>query len=191
MNGRCGRSISTPRGKEKNRTGSAVIARVDILRGTLLPGTYLGENWKKLVETYEVWPALWNSVKYSTVTTVVSLVVSSIAGYGFEVYHDRWKDRLFSVLMLTMMVPFTAAMIPLYRMYAKMHLLDTTLGFILPSISAVFLIMLFRQNSRAFPMELIEAARIDGESEIGIFFKMYIPTMKATYAAGMTGAVKG
>lgn len=143
------------------------------------------------METYEVWPALWNSVKYSTVTTVVSLVVSSIAGYGFEVYHDRWKDRLFSVLMLTMMVPFTAAMIPLYRMYAKMHLLDTTLGFILPSISAVFLIMLFRQNSRAFPMELIEAARIDGESEIGIFFKMYIPTMKATYAAGMTGAVKG
>lgn len=165
---------------------AATNASVDIIRGTLLPGTYLVENWKKLNETYQIAPALWNSIKYSLVTTIVSLVVSSIAGYGFEIYHDKWKDRLFSALMLTMMVPFTATMIPLYRMYAKLHLLDTTLGFILPSISAMFLIMLFRQNSRAFPPELIEAARIDGENELGIFFKMYVPTMKATYAAGMT-----
>ena len=165
---------------------AATNKSVDVLRGTLLPGTYLAENWKTLVSTYEIGPALWNSVKYSVVTTVVSLVVSSIAGYGFEVYHDKIKDSLFGVLMLTMMIPFTATMIPLYNMYSKMHLLDTTIGFILPSISAVFLIMLFRQNSRAFPREIIEAARIDGESELGIFFKMYIPIMKATYAAGMT-----
>lgn len=159
---------------------------VDILKGTILPGRNLVENWISLTTAYDIWPALWNSVKYSAVTTLASLVVSSVAGYAFEVYHDRWKDKLFSVLMLTMMVPFTATMIPLYRMYAKLHLLDTTLGFILPSISAFFLIMLFRQNSRSFPRDIIEAARIDGESELGIFFKMYIPTMRATYAAGMT-----
>ena len=141
---------------------AATNKSVDILRGTLLPGAWLGENWKMLTTTYSITPALINSVKYSAVTTLASLVVSSIAGYGFEVYHDRGKDSLFKVLMLTMMIPFTATMIPLYRMYSKMHLLDTTLGFILPSVSAVFLIMLFRQNSRAFPMEIIEAARIDG-----------------------------
>ena len=94
---------------------------VDVLRGTLLPGTNLAENWKKLVSTYNIWPALINSVKYSVVTIVVSLVVSSIAGYGFEVYHDRGKDSVFKALMLTMMVPFTATMIPLYQMYAGMH----------------------------------------------------------------------
>ena len=165
---------------------AATNKSVDVLRGTLIPGTNLIENWNTLVSTYNIRPALMNSVKYSVVTTFVSLVVSSIAGYGFEVYHDRAKDSLFKMLMLTMMIPFTATMIPLYRMYSKMHLLDTTLGFILPSISAIFLIMLFRQNSRAFPMEIIEAARIDGESELGIFFKMYVPTMKATYASGMT-----
>ncbi|MCM1145510.1 MAG: carbohydrate ABC transporter permease [Blautia sp.] len=165
---------------------AATNKSVDVLKGTLVPGTYLAENWKTLVTTYNIAPALINSVKYSVVTTLASLVVSSIAGYGFEVYHDRGKDSLFKVLMLTMMIPFTATMIPLYRMYSKMHLLDTTLGFILPSVSAVFLIMLFRQNSRAFPMEIIEAARIDGESELGIFFKMYVPTMRPTYAAGMT-----
>ena len=165
---------------------AATNKSVDVLRGTLIPGVWLGENWKSLIATYNITPALINSVKYSVVTTFASLVVSSIAGYGFEVYHDRGKDSLFKVLMLTMMIPFTATMIPLYRMYSRMHLLDTTLGFILPSVSAVFLIMLFRQNSRAFPMEIIEAARIDGESEAGIFFKMYVPTMRPTYAAGMT-----
>lgn len=165
---------------------AATNKSVDVLRGTLLPGTYLLENWKALTATYDVWSALWNSVKYSVVTTLAALIVSSIAGYGFEVYHDRGKDSLFKVLMLTMMIPFTATMIPLYQLYAKMHLLDTTLGFILPSVSTVFLIMLFRQNSRAFPMEIIEAARIDGQSEIGIFFQMYVPTMRPTYAAGMT-----
>ena len=71
---------------------AATNKSVDVLRGTLLPGTYLAENWKTLVSTYEIGPALWNSVKYSVVTTAVSLVVSSIAGYGFEVYHDKIKD---------------------------------------------------------------------------------------------------
>lgn len=165
---------------------AATNKSVDVLRGTLLPGTYLAGNWQTLVSKYRVGRAMWNSVKYSLVTTVAALVVSSIAGYGFEVYHDRAKDSLFGGLMLTMMIPFTATMIPLYRVYARLHLLDTTLGFILPSVSTMFLIMLFRQNSRAFPIDIIEAARIDGESEFGIFFKMYIPCMRPTYAAGMT-----
>ena len=165
---------------------AATNKSVDILRGTLVPGTYLSENWNSLTSMYNIWPALWNSFKYSAITTLASLIVSSIAGYAFEIYHDKIKDKLFGILMLTMMLPFTATMIPLYRMYAALNLLDTTLGFILPSISAFFLIMLFRQNSRAFPKDIIEAARIDGETELGIFFKMYVPTMRATYAAGMT-----
>lgn len=165
---------------------AATNRSVDVLRGILVPGSYLLENWKSLTTKYNIYPALWNSIKYSVVTTVAALAVSSIAGYGFEVYHDKFKDSLFAACMLTMMIPFTATMIPLYKIYTSMHLLDTTVGFILPQISTVFLIMLFRQNSRAFPRELIEAARIDGESEIGIFFKMYVPCMGPTYAAGMT-----
>lgn len=165
---------------------AATNRSVDVLRGVLVLGKYLIENWRTLTANYNIAPALWNSVKYSVVTTVAALVVSSIAGYGFEVYHDKAKDILFAICMLSMMIPFTATMIPLYKVYANLNLLDTTLGFILPQISTVFLIMLFRQNSRAFPMDIIEAARIDGESELGIFFKMYVPCMRPTYAAGMT-----
>lgn len=165
---------------------AATNKSADVIGGRLVPGTYLLENFKSLTTTYEVVPALVNSVKYSVATSLASIVVCSIAGYGFEIYHDRHKDKLFGVLMLTMMVPFTATMIPLYRMYAKFNLLNTTVGFILPSVSMIAMIMLFRQNSRAFPMEIIESARIDGDSELGIFFRMYVPSMKPTYAAAMT-----
>lgn len=159
---------------------------VDIVSGVLIPGKHLIENFRVLTSNYDIFGAGWNTIKYSAVTTIASLVVCSIAGYGFEIYHDKAKDKLFGILMLTMMIPFVATMIPLYQSYAKLGLLNTTMGFILPSVSTVFLIMLFRQNSRNFPMEIIEAARIDGQSEIGIFFKMYVPTMRATYAAGAT-----
>lgn len=91
-----------------------------------------------------------------------------------------------SVILLAMMVPFVATMIPLFRMFSKAHLLNTTLGFLLPTVSTPFLIMMFRQSARSFPHDIIEAARIDGLSEIRIFFQMFIPTMRSTYAAAMT-----
>jgi lactose/L-arabinose transport system permease protein len=67
-----------------------------------------------------------------------------------------------------------------------MKLVNTMAAFMLPTISTPFLIMLFRQSARSFPHDMIEAARMDGLSEIGIFFRMFIPTMKSTYAAAMT-----
>ena len=82
-----------------------------------------------------------------------------------------------------MMVPQVATMVPLFKMFSKAGLLNTAVGFILPIISTPFMIMMFRQNARSFPVDIIEAARIDGQSEVRIFFQMFIPTMKSTYAA--------
>lgn len=178
---------------------AATNKSADVLRGTLLPGGYLLENWKSLTTIYDIWPALWNSLKYSAVTTIAELVVSSIAGYGFEVYHDKGKDTLLGILMLTMMIPFTATMIPLYQLYAKLHLLDTTLGFILPSVSAVFLIM-SDSSTQTFPMlvssmttghyidygMLMLAVLISTLPTIIIFF-----SLQKSFVEGMTGAIKG
>ena len=99
------------------------------------------------------------------------------------IYHDKNKDRLFSILLLAMMVPQVATMVPLFKMMSRAGLLNSVWAFILPSISTPFLIMMFRQNSRNFPNDLMQAARIDGLSETGIFFRMYVPIMKSTYAA--------
>ena len=109
-----------------------------------------------------------------------------LAGYGFEIYHDKAKDAVMGVILLAMMVPFITILVPLFQMVAKMKMLNSTLGFILPTISTPFLIMMFRQSARSFPRDIIEAARLDGLSEIRIFFQMFIPTMKSTYAAAMT-----
>ena len=141
------------------------------------------QNFKNLTAQQPLWRALGNSLFYAVLTTVICLLICSIAGYGFEVYHDRWKDRLFSTLLLAMMVPQVATMVPLFKMFSKAGLLNTAVGFILPIISTPFMIMMFRQNSRNFPNDLMQAARIDGLSETGIFFRMYVPIMKSTYAA--------
>ncbi len=162
---------------------AATNTSFDVATGRLMFGTYAAENFNKLVSTYDLWGSLGNSFFYSIVQTLACLFICSLAGYGFELYHDKAKDKLFSILLLAMMVPQVATMIPLFRMCSKLGLLNTVFAFILPSISTPFMIMMFRQNSRNFPPDIMEAARIDGLKEWQIFFKMYMPVQKSTYAA--------
>ena len=77
------------------------------------------ENFNNLTSQQPLWRALGNSFLYAILTTVICLLICSIAGYGFEVYHDKGKDRLFSILLLAMMVPQVATMVPLFKMFSK------------------------------------------------------------------------
>jgi len=159
---------------------------VDVARGKIWFGTEALNNFTKLLnysKDISLWGTMWNSFFYAVLQTLLCLFICSLAGFGFELYHDKIKDGLFSVLLLAMMVPQVATMIPLFKMISSMRLLNTSVAFILPAISTPFMIMMFRQNSRNFPVDIMEAARLDGLSEIGIFFRMYMPVMKSTYAA--------
>ena len=162
---------------------AATNTSLDVARGKIMFGSYALENFKNLITQQNLWGAMKNSFVYSIVQTVASLFICSLAGFGFELYLDKGKDRLFGILLLAMMVPQVATMVPLFKMMSQMGLLNTVWGFILPSLSTPFLIMMFRQNTRNFPLDLMQAARIDGLSEIGIFFRMYVPIMRSTYAA--------
>lgn len=162
---------------------AATNKSIDVATGRIALGGYALENLKKLFASQNVWLGMKNSFINATVQTIIALLVCSLAGYGFELYHDKAKDRLFSVLLLAMMIPQVATLIPLFKMMTKLGFTNTVWGFMLPAISTPFLIMMFRQNSRNFPIDIMEAARIDGLSEIGIFFKMYMPVQKSTYAA--------
>ena len=164
----------------------ATNASIDVVRGHLFPGTYLIENFKTLIGMQDLGRAMFNSFRNATVITLVTLLVCSIAGYGFEIYHDKGKDFLMSILLLAMMLPFVAIMIPLFKMLTSWGLANTWIALALPSISIPFMIMLFRQAARSFPFDIIEAARLEGLSEIQIFFRMFIPIMKSTYGAAMT-----
>ena len=169
---------------------AATNTTVDIARGKMWFGSYAIQNFQALVEAGASQGAgtslarfMGNSFVYAAVQTVLCIFICSLAGYGFELYHDKGKDRLFGILLLAMMVPGVATLIPLFTMVSKLKLLNTVAAFILPAISTPFMIMMFRQNSRNFPVDIMEAARIDGLSEWAIFFRMYMPIMKSTYAA--------
>ena len=111
---------------------------VDISKGKLTFGLYAAENFRNLIEQQPLALAMKNSFIYAISVTIICLFICSLAGYGFEVYHDKWKDRLFSILLLGMMIPQVATMIPLFQMFSKGHLLNTVPGFFLPIISPRF-----------------------------------------------------
>ena len=165
---------------------SAFNSTQQILGGRMIPSVYLMQNLQNLFAQQDVWNAMKNSFATSILQTILALAVSSIAGYGFEIYHDKYKDGLMGILMLAMMVPFVAVLVPLFQFFSKLKLLNTWVGFFLPGLATPFLIMYFRNSARTFPKDTIEAARIDGLNEFQIFIRMFIPMMKPTYASAAT-----
>lgn len=162
---------------------SATNTSQDVLASKLLPGTHLMDNITNLLASQDVASAFWHSTVNAVVTTVLALIISSIAGYGFEVYHSKAKDRFMWLLLLTIMIPFAATMIPLFQVFAKLGMINSTFAVVLPAIATPFLVLMFRQTARSFPHEIIEAARMDGIGELAIFFRMFIPTMRPAYVA--------
>lgn len=180
---------------------AATNSNVAINSGTMTFGDQLMVNLEHLFDPELGFAkAIVNSAIIAAITTVCALLVSSAAGYGFEIFRSKKRDFVFGVLLVSMMVPFCALMIPLYRLFGtfgsmgfddegnplapwKWLGLDTYFSVIMPLVATAFLIFLFRQNTKSFPKDILEAARIDGLSEIAIFFKMYFPVMRPTYAA--------
>ena len=164
---------------------AATNTSLNVARGSIAFGNQLLINFEHLRNAVQgtLWSSLGNSFLYATVQTIFTLFICSLAGYGFELYHDKHKDRLFGIILLAMMVPAVATMVPLFVLISKVKLLNSVWAFILPGISTPFMIMMFRQNSRNFPSDIMEAARIDGLPEWKIFFKMYMPVQKSIYAA--------
>lgn len=162
---------------------SATNESKDITMGKLSFGSALAENVTNAFSHGNMWKAFGNSLLLAVVITVLSLLICSIAGYAFVIYPSRGKEILFMALIASMMVPFAAKIIPMFRMFSKLGLLNSFWSIILPAIGTPFLIFFFKQNTHSFPTETIEAARVDGLSEYGIFFRIYMPMMKSTYAA--------
>lgn len=163
---------------------SATNTTTDISAGRLLPGMALLQNYAAVMDRLNLWQCLWNSLLIAFVSTFLTLVVSSMAGYAFEIYHDKHKDRLMSVVLSGMMIPSIATMIPLYKMMGTLSLMNTIWACVLPNVGYILIIYLFRQSSRNFPREVIQAARVDGLSEMGIFLRIFVPMMSSTYATG-------
>ncbi len=162
---------------------SATNTTADIVTGKASFGLAFLDNLSAFFTQVDVPLIMWNSVKIAIAGTFLTLLVSSLAGYGFEIFRSRFRDKVYTLVLLTLMVPFAAIMIPLFMLMAKAGLIDTHIAVILPTIAWAFVIFYFRQASKAFPSELRDAAKVDGLKEWQIFFYIYFPVMRSTYAA--------
>lgn len=148
-----------------------------------MPGSHLIDNLKNLMSEINIWRSLLNSIIITVTYTVFGGLISASAGYAFAKYNFKGKNLIFSLILLSMMVPYQALVIPQFELFANFGLLDSYISVILPQLTYPFAIFLMRQNMQSIPDSLLEAARIDGCGELGIFFKVVLPTSIPAIAA--------
>lgn len=124
-----------------------------------------------------------NSLIITIVQLVLALFLSACVGYGFAMYDFKCKNILFACVLLVMMIPTEVIILPLYRLIIKMGIMDSMWGIILPYLVVPMLIFFFRQYLSGIPKDFLDAARVDGCSEYGIFARIMVPLMKPSFAA--------
>jgi len=121
--------------------------------------------------------AILNSVIVAGSVAFTTVLFSTAAGYGLTKLRFRGSNLVFLLILSTLMIPFETVMIPLYVVVTGLGMQNTYAGLIVPFLLSAFGVFLMRQSLLSFPDELIDASRIDGASELGIFFRIVVPNM--------------
>ncbi|NYD66355.1 carbohydrate ABC transporter permease [Agromyces atrinae] len=141
--------------------------------------------------TFEYYVQLFTQLDFGryTINTVIivlfgfiGMILMAMAGYAFGKFQFRGREPLFVLVLATMMIPVQVTMIPTYLILNGMKLTNTLIGIALPTLVGGFGIFLFRQFMSTIPTEMLEAARLDGASEIRIFFQVVLPMSKPILA---------
>lgn len=132
---------------------------------------------------HDYWIWFTNSIILTVITVILTLLISSFVAYGFAAYDFKGKNVLFIIVLMIMSVPFEVIMLPLYEQISDWHMLDNYTAIVLPFLAHASTIFFFRQYLLGMPMSLIEAGRIDGATEYGIFIRLIMPIMKPAFAA--------
>jgi multiple sugar transport system permease protein len=137
-----------------------------------------GVRWQNYREVLELSPfPRWflNSLIVTVVVVISNLALCSLAGYAFARIKFFGREVAFILVLATMMIPFQVIMIPTFLIVRKLGLIDSLGALIVPNLAGAFGIFLLRQFFRTLPIELEEAARIDGASRLGVLFKIVLP----------------
>ena len=124
-----------------------------------------------------------NSLVITVVQVVLALFLSACVGYGFAMYNFKFKNALFACVLVVMMIPTEVIILPLYQLVIKLGIMDSMWGIILPYVVVPMLIFFFRQYLSGIPKDFLDAARVDGCTEYGIFARIMVPLMKPSFAA--------
>lgn len=149
----------------------------------LIPGSELAANFQLLISRIDIFRVAFNTLFVSIVFTAISLFLYSSAGYALAKFNFKGKKLIFGFIMLSMMIPSQILYVPLFRLIIGIDMADTYAAVILPLLANAFGVFLMRQNMLNFPTALVEASRIDGCSEWGIYFRIVLPNMKPALSA--------
>jgi lactose/L-arabinose transport system permease protein len=143
----------------------------------LIPGTHFFENLQALRGNLPFLRNILNSVVVAGIYTVLSVFLTSLAGFAFAKYDFRFKEPLFFLILATLVLPIQIIVIPLFLVMSTIDWVNTFRALILPWAAHPLGIFLMRQNMKNLPDSLIESARLDGATEFQVFYRIALPTM--------------
>lgn len=144
----------------------------------LWPSAPTVEHYAALFARADMGRYLLNSALVAVSVTLVSLFVNSLAGYAFAKLRFRGRERLFRALLGALVIPAQVAMLPLFLEMRALGLVNSYAGVVLPAAASVFGIFLVRQFALSIPDSLLEAARIDGATEFGVYWRVALPLLR-------------
>ncbi|MEM0506777.1 MAG: carbohydrate ABC transporter permease [Thermosphaera sp.] len=154
------------------------------LERSLLSQSITFDNFVKLFADTKYPRWLFNSILIASLQTLITCAVCMLAAYGYTVYSFRAKEKLFLFMLSTVMIPGAVAVPALFTFFKVLNLLNTYLAVVFPGVASVFGLFFMRSYmATAVARELVDAGRIDGASELGIFYKIILPTLKPGLAA--------
>ena len=140
------------------------------------------EHYRTLFNRLSIGRYLFNSAFVAVTVTVLSLVINSLAGYALAKLRFRGRERLSGALAAGLVVPTQVAMLPLFLLLKTLGLVNSYWGVIIPGMASIFGIFLIRQYAIAIPDDLLDAARMDGASELGIYRRVVLPVISPILA---------
>ena len=143
----------------------------------LLPSRVTFEHYRSLFTRLSLGRYLLNSTIIAFTVTAISIVINSMAGYAFAKLRFRSRERIFRVLATGLVVPVQVSMLPLFLLMRELGLINTYWGVIIPSMASIFGIFLVRQYALSIPDDLLDAARVDGASELRIYRSIVLPVI--------------
>ena len=144
----------------------------------LLPSQPTFENFVRVWQTNPFGQYLFNSTLIAVLTVGLNLLFCALAAYPLARLDFRGRDWIFTAIVTTIMIPFQIVMIPLYILTVQLGIRNSYLGIIFPGIASAFGIFLLRQAFAGVPKEMEEAARIDGCSELGLWWFVMLPAIR-------------
>jgi lactose/L-arabinose transport system permease protein len=149
----------------------------------LIPGTYFIENFRALQQSLPFIRNIFNSVVIAVIYTILSVFLTSLAGFAFAKYDFKYKRLLFLAILATLVLPIQIIVIPLFLLMSTIDWVNTFRAVILPWVAHPLGIFLMHQNMKNLPDSLLESARLDGATEFQIFYRIALPPMKPALLA--------